>query len=135
MRAPTPQLVNTPSPSGKYANFAAYVDHCVSLVGTNYALGKLVGFTTGTRISDWRKAQGGRPALTACLRLAKLTRDDPFDIMVMAGYAEEADLMREMCAETHPNASLAEMMQPLESIDSAIGRLQYVRTKLEELIK
>lgn len=132
MREPTPHLVNTPSPSGKYANFAAYIDHCVSLVGTNYALGTLLGFTSGTRIADWRKAQGGRPSMGSCLRLAKLTGDDAYDVLIMGGYAEEAALIKELLAGPGDGLSVAARLRPVEEVDRAIATLQYARKQLME---
>lgn len=92
----TPELLETPAPSGKYESFAAYVRAAIHMAGSADALGKLIGFTSGTRISDWRRGRGGRPSIASCLRLAKLTSDSPLDILVMGGYQEEANLLVEL---------------------------------------
>ncbi len=129
MRHPTPHLVSTPSPSGKYANFAAYIDHCVSLVGTNHNLGEHLGFTSGTRVSDWRRAEGGRPSLSSCLKLAALTNDHPLEVLVMAGYDEEVKLLTPWMQAQAPAPTLSEAMaqQPVQDIDSAVASLLYAK--------
>ena len=96
MREQTPELLENPSPDGKYRHFAEYVQHCVDLAGTADQLGKLVGFSSGSRIGDWKKGQGGRPSLSSCLRLAKLSGDSPIHVLIMAGYAEEAAILQEL---------------------------------------
>ena len=92
-RPTTPELINTPAPSGKYRNFMEYAKHAVDLCGTASTLGLMVGFTGGTRISDWIRGRGGRPGIDSCLKLADITGDSPIDVLVMAGYQEEAELL------------------------------------------
>jgi hypothetical protein len=135
MRQPTPHLVNTPSPSGKYANFGAYIDHCVQLVGTNHQVGVLLGFTSGTRVADWRRAQGGRPSLTSVLKLAKLTSDHPLDILTMAGYEEEVALLLPWMRQEAPPGALSDALKekPLQQIDSAMAALIFAKQHLEGL--
>lgn len=102
-REASPTLANVPAPSGRHANFAAYIRHAIAMAGTARDLGHMLGFTSGTRISDWKLARGGRPSMESCLRLAKLTGDDPIDVLVMAGYHEEAALLLEFGIKREPN--------------------------------
>lgn len=132
MRTPTPELASIPSPDGKYPNFGAYIDHCVSLVGTNRALGLMLGFTTGTRVSDWRNALGGRPSFVSCMKLAELTGDDPISILIMGGLQEEADLLRKWAdGKFQRSVSDFDVLRPLEQIDGALSALLLAKKRLE----
>lgn len=133
-REPTPELVNTPSPSGKYGSFSAYIDYCVKLVGSNFALGQLMGFTSGTRVADWRKARGGRPSVESCLKLAKLTGDDPHDILIMGGWPDVSDLLHELIERPRRGLSEAEILQPIDEMDKIITRLQYARAEMQKAL-
>jgi hypothetical protein len=130
-RTPTPELATIPAPSGKYPNFAAYIDACVEMMGTAASLGEHLGFSTGSRISDWKNARGGRPSLESCLRLAELTGDDPLDVVTMAGHAEAAAMLKRFLTN-RPDAPVSVMLQPLSAVDSAIAALQFAKKKLEE---
>jgi hypothetical protein len=83
-----------PSPSGKYASFPDYVAHCVALAGTASNLGAHLGFSSGTRVADWRKGVGGRPSELACAKLAKFSGDPVLDVLGMGGHDELVELLR-----------------------------------------
>jgi hypothetical protein len=110
-RPATPELVENPAPSGRHHNFVAYIEDAIRTVGSADALGRMLGFTSGTRLSDWKAARGGRPSVSSCLKLAKITGDDPIDILTMAGHAEEAGLLQEFL-KNKPGAPVALMIQP-----------------------
>lgn len=99
-RQPTRELLEIPDPDGKYRNFADYIRHCVHVAGSAKALGDLVGFSTGSRIGDWLRGQGGRPSISSCLRLAKLSGDSPLAVLTMAGYTEEVLLLRDLMSNS-----------------------------------
>ena len=130
MRTDTPHLLTTPSPSGKYPHFAAYIRHCLDITGTKGSLGRLLGFTSGTRVADWANAKGGRPSLESCLRLAHITGDDPLDILAMAGHDEAVDLLRDFLSHrtSAPDVMLA---QPRTKVAAAIEALMFVQQQLE----
>lgn len=130
MRYPTPELAHRPAPSGKYPSFSAYVAACIHQVGTADALGQLLGFSSGTRVSDWKHARGGRPSCSSCLRLADLTGDDPTDILIMAGHDDEATLLRGFLS-TKREAPVSVLLQPKLAIESALQALQYAKQALE----
>lgn len=131
MRQPSPILATRPSPSGKYPSFAAYIAEAIRMVGTAEKVGALLGFTSGTRVNDWRKAKGGGPSLESCLRLAKLTGDDPLDILAMTGHDEIAELLKSFL-DAKTDAPVAMRLKPMRDIDSAIGALQYAKKLLED---
>ncbi len=133
-RIPNHTLVSIPSPDGKYPHFSAYIDHCVSLVGTNRHLGELLGFSSGTRVSDWRLAHGGGPSVNSCLKLAKLTDDNPLHILTMAGHAEEVAILRSWCggAGQAGGLSAVEKMQPVLQMENAITLMQAAKKMLED---
>jgi hypothetical protein len=131
MRHPSPLLATRPSPNGKYPSFAAYIAEAIRMVGTAEKVGALLGFTSGTRVNDWRKAKGGGPSLESCLRLAKLTGDDPLEILAMVGHDEIAEILKSFLdAKTH--APVAMLLKPKRDISSAIEALEYAVKLLEE---
>jgi hypothetical protein len=131
MRQPSPILATRPSPSGKYPSFAAYIAEAIRMVGTAEKVGNLLGFTSGTRVNDWRKAKGGGPSLESCLRLAKLTGDDPLDILAMTGHDEIAELLKTFLS-AKVEAPVAMRLKPTHDIDSAIAALEYAKKMLED---
>lgn len=131
MRSIARPLPAIPSPSGTYPSFAAYIEECLRIVGTAHDLGIMLGFTSGTRVSDWKRAQGGRPSLESCLKLAKLTGDDPLDILTMAGHDEAVELLKGFLAQK-PEPSMIETLKPLNDINSAIEALKLAKAVLEK---
>lgn len=134
----TPELVETPAPSGKYRNFMEYAKHAVTLAGTAQRLGQLMDFTGGTRISDWIRGRGGRPSISSCLKLAELTDDNPLDVLVMAGYKDEAELLKKFGLDAgtpspavafHTRVRMAETATTLEALSEEV---KAVLKKLEE---
>jgi hypothetical protein len=134
----TPELVETPAPSGKYRNFMEYAKHAVSLAGTAQHLGQLMGFTGGTRISDWIRGRGGRPSVSSCLKLAELTDDNPLEVLVMAGYAEEAELLRKAgLSDSPPPAAVSfhtrmRMLETATALEALSAEMKLVIKKSEE---
>lgn len=73
--------------------FAEYLTKAADLAGSDAALGKIVGFTDGSRIGIARKG-GPRLSELPCLKLARFTGDDPCWVLRLAGHTEMADLMQ-----------------------------------------
>jgi hypothetical protein len=134
----TPELVETPAPSGKYRNFMEYAKQAVTLAGTAQHLGQLMGFTGGTRISDWIRGRGGRPSVSSCLKLAELTDDNPLDVLVMAGYAEEAELLKKFGLNTDPPGPAVSfhtrmrMLEAATTLDALSAEMKSAIKKIEE---
>jgi hypothetical protein len=101
------------------------------MVGTADAVGKMLGFTSGTRVSDWKQARGGRPSLESCLKLAKITDDDPIDVLTMAGHDEAVQLLTDFFRHK-TTAPAAVLLQPKNAINSAIEALLFAKQQLEE---
>jgi hypothetical protein len=130
-RPANPELVHTPAPSGRHHNFISYIEGAIATVGSADALGRMLGFSGGSRLSDWKSARGGRPSLGSCLRLAKITGDDPIDILTMAGHTEEAELLAEFL-KNRPDPPVAIMLQPKNALQSARAAIDFAMKQLEE---
>lgn len=94
-RRTKPSLYDIPAPSGKYRHFVEYIQRAIEIAGNGRDLGRMIGLTSGTRVTDWKLGRGGRPGISSILRMAKLTGDDPIDLLVMTGWDEEAELLIE----------------------------------------
>jgi hypothetical protein len=115
----------TPAPSGKYTGLPDYIAHAIHQVGSAKSLAKLVGLTTGSRVSDWR-AGYGVPGVLMALRLARITGDDPFDVLTMAGHKEEVEELRKVVTgATGPSASSQlHAIEAAEKMEMAIRLIQ-----------
>ena len=104
-RRTKPSLFDIPAPSGKYRHFVEYIQKAIEVAGNGRDLGLMIGFTSGTRVTDWKLGRGGRPGVSSILRMAKLTGDDPIDLLVMTGWNEEAALLQEWADERAKSSS------------------------------
>lgn len=133
MREITPELLENPSPDGKYRNFSDYIQHCIHLAGTGDKLGRMIGFSSGTRVADWKRGRGGRPSISSCLRLAKLTGDSPIAVLTMAGHHEEAELMQELLSPPeHPALSPVTVIQTEQAIKTMQDLLDEYKRQFTE---
>jgi len=76
----------------KFASLRAYVGVVVQQAGSDYAVGKHLGYGDGSRVGIWKRGQG-RPDELACIKLARWMGDDPLHVLRLAGYVEMADLL------------------------------------------
>lgn len=91
-----------PAPSGKYASMRGYIEHAVQMVGGSAnSLADVIGLTSGSRVSNWRKGYG-MPSVLMALRLAKLTGDDPRDVLTMAGHEDVVRILNDIWAHAPP---------------------------------
>jgi hypothetical protein len=118
MQVNPPQMIA--APSGKYSSMPDYIAKAIHQVGSGKSLAKLVGLTTGARVSDWR-AGHGVPGVLMALRLARITGDDPFDVLTMAGHTEEVEELRKvMAGGGAPAASHIHASAAAEKMEMAI---------------
>lgn len=110
-RSPEPII---PAPSGKYTGMPDYIAHAMRVSGgTARSLGEKIGLSTGSRVSDWRQGYGV-PGVLSCLRLAKVTGDDPADVLTMAGHKDVVDILEEVWAR-HPSMPEAAALASIEA--------------------
>jgi hypothetical protein len=122
MQVNVPPLVA--APSGKYSGLPDYIAHAVHLVGSAKSLAKLVGLTTGSRVSDWRNGFGV-PGVLMALRLARITGDDPFDVLTMSGHHDEVKELRGILAGKAPPAGAQlDAIEAAEKMQMAIRLMQ-----------
>jgi hypothetical protein len=124
----------TPAPSGKYSGIPDYIAHAIHVSGGSAkSLAKVLGLTTGSRISDWRSG-AGVPGVLMALRLAKVTGDDPVDVLTMAGHADVVEVLRDVWAggAINPTASKLARVEAQSTLDHAINLLQLAKKAVQE---
>lgn len=121
-----------PAPSGKFSGLPEYIEHAIKLAGSAYGLSNVLGFSNGTRVSDYRKSFG-YPSVLNALKLARFTGDDPVDVLTMAGHADVVEELNKVWGKAHSSeaAHLAQLETKMK-LDELIYGLQRVAGMAEQ---
>lgn len=101
----------------KSKTFQEYIKSVVDQAGSDYAVGKHLGYGDGSRVGIWKRNQG-RPDELACIKLARWMGDDPVLVLRLAGYNEMADLLDGRVIVTAP--SIDALRPTLRALDEMI---------------
>ena len=106
-------------PHLKATTFVDYINAVSKQAGSDYAVGKYLGYSDGSRVGAWRKGGNNRPDELACVKLARWTGDDPLRILRLAQYDELADLLEGRVAVMP--ASIEAMRPTLVALEQMIA--------------
>ena len=74
--------------------WADFITTIAEQAGSDTAVAKRLGFSDGSRISEWRRGTKRMPSAETCAKLAVLYNYNPLDVLSLGGHKELATLLQ-----------------------------------------
>ena len=72
----------------------SFIEKLSEQAGSDMAVARRIGFTDGSRVSEWRRGTDRLPSAVTCARIAAIFNFHPLDVMELGGHVELVGLIR-----------------------------------------